>query len=252
MQKMSRVIWKLNPLTKILAVFVFGMISLIFPTPWFGFIILFFLSLLAIVVRLFPTFFKIVVSFGIPLTVMLVFIQGFYSPKNRTVLFDFGFAQLGVEGTFYALKLVSTVLVFMGAFFLMNQTTSTSELVAALVASGVNAKWGYLVLASLNVVPQMNRRMKIIKEAQESRGVDMNGSIIHRVKTILPLIGPVVLSSFTDAQERGMTLETRGFGLIGVKPTTLKMVNYSSVDRAVRIILLASLISVILFVLFIN
>lgn len=252
MQKLSQVIWKLNPLTKLLAVFIFGIMTLIFPTPWLGFSLLFFLCILAIIIQLFPTFFKLIISFGIPLTLMLVFIQGFYSPKNKTILFDLGFAQLGTEGTVYALKLVSTVLVFMAAFFLMNETTPTSDLVAALVASGVNTKWGYLVLASLNVVPQMNRRMKIIKDAQESRGVDMSGSIIHRVKTILPLIGPVVLSSFTDAQERGMTLETRGFGLVGVKPTTLNAVNYSYIDRIVRIVLIAQLISTILFVLFIS
>ena len=35
-----------------------------------------------------------------------------------------------------------------------------------------------------------------------------------------PLLGPVVMSSLTDAQERGMTLETRGFGIKGVKLTT--------------------------------
>lgn len=252
MEKLSKEIIDLNPLTKMLAVFVFGIITLIFPTPWLGFGILAVLLLIASITHLFPAFFKLIFGFGIPLTLMLVFIQGFYNPKNETILFDAGFAQLGLEGTMYALKLVSTLLVFMGAFFLMNQTTETSKLVAALVKSGLNPKAGYLVLASLNVVPQMNRRMKIIKEAQESRGVDTKGSIIHRFKSFIPLIGPVVLSSFTDAQERGMTLETRGFGIKGTRPTSLTQVKTTSVDLIIRIILVAALIGVMLFVLFIN
>lgn len=240
---------KLNPLTKLIAVFVLGLATLIFPTPWLGFGILLILIVLSARLHFLASFSKLVFGFGIPLTLMLLFIQGFYSPKNKTVLIDMGFAELGLEGTMYALKLVSVLLVFMGAFFLMNQTTPTSTLVASLMRSGLNAKAGYLVLASLNVVPQMNRRVKIIKEAQEARGVSTKGNLIHRFKSFLPLIGPVVLSSFTDAQERGMTLETRGFGIQGVKPTSLTEVKTSSADYIVRaaLILLLGFVVIIHF-----
>jgi energy-coupling factor transport system permease protein len=252
MKKLSEGIINLNPLTKLLAVFVFDVMTVLFPSPWLGFCLLLLLLFVSVVIGLFPAFFKLIFGFGVPLTVMLVFIQGFYSPKNETVLLDVGFAQLGVEGTLYALKLVSTLLVFMGSFFLMNQTTKTSKLVAALVKSGLNSKAGYLVLASLNVVPQMNRRMKMIKEAQESRGVETKGNLIHRFNSFLPLIGPVVLSSFTDAQERGMTLETRGFGIKGTKPTSLTQVEDTAVDKVIRMLLIFMLLCVILFVLFVK
>ncbi|WP_205527793.1 energy-coupling factor transporter transmembrane component T [Listeria costaricensis] len=250
MERVAKGIINLNPLTKLLAVLVLGVISLMFPSPWLGFGILLALMIMAMIVKLSAVFYKLIFGFGIPLTLMLVFIQGFYSTKNKTVLLDLGFAQLGLEGTMYALKLVSALLVFVAAFFLMNQTTKTSKLVAALIESGLNAKIGYLVLASLNVVPQMNRRMKSIKEAQESRGVSLAGNIIHRFKTFLPLIGPVILSSLIDAQERGMALETRGFGLKDVKVTSLTQVETTMLDYAIRIILLGAFIGVALFALF--
>ena len=247
MSNFSRKLIELNPITKLFAILSLGISTLVSPNLWFGFICLFFLIIISVIIQLFKPFCKLIFGFGIPLTLMLVFIQGFYSPKNETILFDFGFLELGLEGTVYALKLVSILLVFMGTIYLTNQTTPTSRLVATLVESGLSPKAGYLILASLNVVPQMNHRMKIIKEAQESRGVDTAGNIISRIKSFIPLIGPVVLSSFTDAQERGMTLEIRGFSVKGVKPTSIIEIQKNFSDQVVRILLLILLVSTIIY-----
>lgn len=185
-------------------------------------------------------------GFGIPITVMLMFIQGFYSPKNKTMIADFGFASLGLEGVLYALKIVSTLLVFLGSFYIMNKTTYTGKLVAALTETGLPPKVGYLILASLNVVPQMQRRMSVIQEAQNARGVETGGGVISRVKAYIPLLGPVVMSSLTDAQERGMTLETRGFGIKGVKQTSYVEVTKSKLDKVLRSLLIVFFVSVLL------
>ncbi len=52
---------------------------------------------------------------------------------------------------------------------------------------------GYLVLASLNVVPRCNQRMAVIQEAQSARGLDASGGVIARIKAYIPLLGPVVM-----------------------------------------------------------
>ncbi len=228
----------LNPMTKILAVFSLGLGTLIFPNSWLGLAVIILLFFVAGNAKMLKDFAKIMFGFGIPITVMLMFIQGCYSPKNVTFIADLGFAKVGLEGVLYAAKIVSTLLVFLGSFYIMNKTTYTGKLVAALTASGLPPKAGYLVLASLNVVPQMQRRMGVIQEAQSARGVETGGGIIARVKAYIPLLGPVVMSSLTDAQERGMTLETRGFGITGVKQTSYVEVTKSTADRVLKIILI--------------
>ena len=152
-------------------------------------------------------------GFGIPVTVMLMFIQGLYSPKNRTTLLDFGFAQLGLEGVLYAAKVVVSLLVFLGSFYIMNKTTYVGAMVSALTSVGLSAKAGYLVLA--------------------------------RIKAYIPLLGPVVMSSLTDAQERGMTLETRGFGITGVKQTSYVKVSWNAADKVLNWIFVLFLIAVV-------
>lgn len=237
----NTVIENLNPIVKIYAVFCLGISAIIFPNCYLGFSIAIALFLIAAMAKILKSFSKIMLGFGIPITIMLMFIQGLYSPKNVTVLYDFGFAQLGLEGVMYALKIISSLLVFLGSFYIMNTTTYTGKLVAALTGSGLNPKVGYLVLSSLNVVPQMQRRMSVIQEAQNARGVEIGGNLLSRIKAYIPLLGPVVLSSLTDAQERGMTLETRGFGINNVKQTSYVKIEYTSRDRLLKMLLICFL-----------
>ena len=222
----------LNPMTKILAIFSLGLGSLIFPNSWLGIVIIIGLFFVAAMAKMLVPFAKMIFGFGIPITVMLMFIQGCYSPKNETVIFDLGFAKFCEEGALYALKIITTLLVFLGTFYIMNKTTYTGKLVAALTASGLNPKAGYLVLASLNVVP--------------ARGVETGGSLSGRIKAFIPLLGPVVMSSLTDAQERGMTLETRGFGIKNVKQTTYVEVTKSQADKILKVLLITFFVVVLI------
>ena len=209
----------LNPITKIIAIFTLGISSMAWPDPCLGIAFIVVLFVVAIIARIVVPYVKLMFGFGIPMTLMLMFIQGLYSPSNKTFIADFGFAKLGLEGMIYAGRVVVTVLVFLGSFYIMNKTT-------------------YIVLASLNVVPQMQRRMSVISQAQSARGLKMSGSAIGRLRALIPLLGPVVLSSLTDAQERGMTLETRGFGVNGVKRTSIVEVQWKVYDSVLAYILL--------------
>lgn len=238
----NTMIEKINPNTKILAVFSLGFGTLIFPNMYLGLFVLVFLIIVAGIAKVGKAFARVMLGFGIPASVMLLFIQGLYNPDNATVIADFGFAQLGLEGVLYALKIVITLLVFLGAFFILNQTTYTGNLVAALTEIGLPAKAGYLVLASLNVVPQMQRRMAVIQQAQEARGVEIQGGLWRRMKAYFPLLGPVVMSSLVNAQERGVTLETRGFGIKGCKPTSYVEVTKSRIDTPANVILILFLL----------
>lgn len=240
------IIEKINPLVKVIAVFSFGLSTLVFPNFWLGLVLIVVLFGFAIPAKKLKEFSKVMFSFGIPITLMLLFIQGCYSPKNVTIIAKWGIFTVGREGVLYALKIVVTLLVFLGSFYLMNKTTYMGELIASLTETGLSPKAGYLVLASLNVVPQMQRRMGIIKEAQEARGVETKGNVFSRIKAYVPLLGPVVMSSLTDAQERGMTLETRGFGIVGVKPTSLFELEKTRSDKVLKIVLICFFVITIL------
>ena len=53
--------------------------------------------------------------------------------------------------------------------------------------------------------------MNTITDAQRSRGLETEGSLLTRAKAFLPLISPVVMSSLINTRERAVALEVRGF-----------------------------------------
>lgn len=235
---------RMHPITKIVAVLALGLSALLWPDFTLGAALVLVLVVVAFLSKLGHPFMKLILGFGVPVAVMLLFIQGGYSSRNVTIIADWGFVRFGLEGIEHAAKLVTTLLVFLGSFYLMNKTTYAGRLVAALTQVGVSSKIGYLILASLNVVPQMQLRLAVIQQAQNARGLDTQGGLVARLKAYIPILGPVVLSSLTDAQERGMTLETRGFGIDGVRRTSYVQVHARCADFVVGCGLLLFLIMV--------
>ncbi|QAR34631.1 energy-coupling factor transporter transmembrane component T [Latilactobacillus curvatus] len=223
-----------NPLTKLTMIPCFGLAATIFPNFWLGLGLLVIVLVLAAIAGLFFKIFRLMLTFGIPISLMLFVIQGLYSPKNKTYIVDLGFAKLGTEGLFYGIKLLVTLLVFLGTFYLFSKTIYSRRLSATLVSHGVNPRLIYLLLASLKIVPEMQHQIKIVKQAQETRGLRTTGSLFSRFKAFVPLIGPVILSSLINAQERGMALELKGLGIVDVKVTSLVESQDTPQDRLIR------------------
>lgn len=224
----------LNPMTKITALVCFGVVGYASPTPIVPYVLLLVLVYISYRAKLMKKFISYVIPFGIPLLIMLLIFHGLYSSKNVTTIYDFGFAQLGLEGTIYAVKQVGAVLVFLGSFFLLTTTTHPGKLVTAFVDAGVNPKVGYLLLATFQIFPQMQMRLSTIREAQTTRGLEVEGNLIQRAGAFLPLIGPLVMSSLMSVQERGMTLETRGFGASNKKVTSFTEVEDTQKQKLTR------------------
>lgn len=226
---------RLDPITKFVGIFSLGLSAIIFPHYLLGYIILAFLFIVAYIAGIIKSFSLFILGFSIPIMIMLSFIQGFFSPQNETIIADFGFAQLGLEGIETMLTIVSVLLVFLGSFYITTKTSETGRMVAAFKRIGLKGSACYLVLATLNVVPQMQRKVAVIREAQNARGLETVGNLKVRFTSFLPLIGPVVMSSLMDVQERGMTLEARGFSVKGVDQTSFIQAEETPIDKRIKL-----------------
>lgn len=210
-------IHRLNPITKLYALVWF--ISLIFlsSSPYIAGFLLVLVSITAIIAKSFKNVFKLVLILVVPILVFLSFIHGFLNPGNKTILFAFTLwgidAEFGKEGLLITYNLVSKLMLILPAVFLFVNTTSQEKLMPNLIRKGVAPSVSYLFLATLNVIPNMKSRMDTIKIAQESRGIAMEGSLMTRLKAFIPIFMPLILSSLTDIQSRGVTLEVRSFGI---------------------------------------
>src|SRR5699024_12135864 len=65
---------------------------------------------------------------------------------------------------------------------------------------------------SLRLIPTLMQETDKISKAQASRGVEFRtGPIKERIKAIVPLLVPLVISAFKRAEELAMTVESRGY-----------------------------------------
>ena len=129
-------------------------------------------------------------------------------------------------------------------FFLM--TTHPSELMSDLTHRGLPGQFAYVIISTLQILPQMQAKAQTIISAQRSRGLDTESTYLKRAGALLPLVGPLVFGSLVEVEERAIAIEARGFTSTQPK-TSLHDVPDTSMDKAIRwmlvVIVLLSLAS---------
>ena len=133
----------------------------------------------------------------------------------------------------FASMIVSRLLAILSAYFMMVLVIQPRDLMIALGKRGVSPKVGYLVLATLQLIPYIQQTAERILDAQRSRGLSLKGSVIKRLRSYLPLMAPVVMGSFASLEIRAMALEVRGFNLTNQR-TYIREVVDTPRDRILR------------------
>jgi len=149
------------------------------------------------------------------LLVTIFVIQGLFNPGNHTLLLSLGPIHVYQEGLVFALTISLRVVNIIAASSVLILTTSPSAVMEACVRRGLSPKIGYVMTAILQMIPVMMDSASTIREAQQSRGMRLNGGLWYRMRVFLPLMGPIVLSSFMSIQDKAMALEVRGFSVRG-------------------------------------
>ncbi|MGH2581316.1 MAG: energy-coupling factor transporter transmembrane component T family protein [Anaerolineales bacterium] len=157
-----------------------------------------------------------------PFIVSLAVIQGFFTP-GETVLFSLWRFTFTLEGLLSGFTVAGRILVAIGGAFLLMLSTRPDKLMLALTQRGLPGNLAYVVLTSVQIYPRFQDRARIILEAQQSRGLETQVNVFKRVPLLLPLFGPLILSSLLDVEERAMALEARAFSRRGPKTSLIRL-----------------------------
>lgn len=165
-------------------------------------------------------------------------IHALASREGSPVLAGAGRLRITVEGldTALALGLRTAVLVVVG--LLCALVIDRHQLVAAIDLSRAPAQLGYLVAATLFLLPQLAAKQRAIGEAQALRNTGTGRGVSGwfgraRLRAI-----PLVLGSLQDAASRAPHLAARGFPANGTH-TRLRKIADSPAQRRIRIAALA-------------
>jgi energy-coupling factor transport system permease protein len=186
-----------------------------------------------------------VVKLLLPVTVSLFLIQGIlFPPAGATPLpWSLGPIRLTYEGLLFAYLICIRLLVLSTTVLLVLRTTHPADLVSALTERGLPRSVAYILLVSLQIVPDMTARASAILEAQRSRGLETERGFF-KVRAIVPLLGPLVVGALVDVEERAMALESRAYTAPGPKTSLRELVDTPAqrVARWLIVLALAALI----------
>jgi energy-coupling factor transport system permease protein len=224
----------LNPLTKIILALSIILVSIFSPWYWTSHIL--FLAVivpLSFVGKVAREYFSSAIRLIIPAAGFIFLMQAFFQPGGHTVIFNFWFLDITRESLSFAFRISTRIAVMISAFTLFLLTTHPSELMSDLTRRGLPGQFAYVIISTLQILPQMQAKAQTIIAAQRSRGLDTESTFFKRAGSVVPLVGPLVFGSLVEVEERAIAIEARGFTSKKVK-TSLHEIADTNFDQALR------------------
>jgi energy-coupling factor transport system permease protein len=152
---------------------------------------------------------------SLPIAISVVVVNLLFFPGGQDVLFRIGPITATREGLTLALEVLLRIAAISGAITLFYLTTAPGDLTIDLERRGVSPRLAFVANASVQTVPAMLERAAAITAAQRARGLDTEGGVAARLRGIIPIVGPVILGSIGEVEQRTLALEARAFSRPG-------------------------------------
>ncbi len=232
----NSILHRLDPRTKIVLLFLFIIGIFVFDTPAaYGALSLFTLCLIfasKIPVRM--MFKSIKPLWWILLFTFLIHLCS--TPGEafaRIWIFSLTFAGLK-QGFFVCLRLVLLILLSSLLTFTTSPlalTDALEDLMGPFKRFGLPAhELAMMMTIALRFVPTLIEETDKIMKAQQSRGSDFStGSLLKRLKSLIPILVPLFISAFRRADELAMAMEARCYRG-GVGRTQMKALKVQAID----------------------
>ena len=202
---------KLHPLTKGTLTLFLLVAGLALPGKWTAyFLLLFIIMPLAAWGRIFRNHIQTVWAISWPFALSVVLIQTLFWGEGTPIFELWGIAPKW-EGAQFAFIGVGKIAFVMADFILFVKTTRPDSLMISLKQIGFPGSIAYVVVSTLQIIPNFQRKALTILDAQRSRGLETEGHILTRAQAVVPLVLPLVLGSLVDVEERAIAIEARAF-----------------------------------------
>ncbi|MBQ7329325.1 MAG: energy-coupling factor transporter transmembrane protein EcfT [Oscillospiraceae bacterium] len=248
----NSVIHRMDPRTKLVGLIIY-IVALFTAASWVSYGIM--LAFLIVMVALSKIPVKALLKGMKPLIFILIFtgLLNLLFNGGETVLVAFWKITITLEGVIRAFFMVARILMLISATFLMTYTTSPIQLTDGLESLLSPLKkirvpvheLAMMMCIALRFIPTLIEETDKIISAQKARGADFEtGSVLKRVKALVPILVPLFISAFRRADELATAMECRCYQG-GEGRTKMKLLRYRRRDYFAYLILLMLLSGVI-------
>ena len=190
---------------------------------------------------------------------IFMFILNLIFTKGEQVWLNLGFWQLTGEAVLQACFLSIRIILLVAGASMLTLTTSPLALTDGIerllsplrILHFPAHELAMMMTIALRFVPTLMDESEKIREAQMSRGADFeNGNLFKRVKSMIPILIPLFVSSFRKADELAIAMESRCYHG-GDGRTRMHQLRFRLADLFATLITLAFLaVLIVIFVLF--
>lgn len=235
-------IHRLDPRAKLLSTILFIFVIFL-ANNWQTYLLLFAFVLTAVLLSEIKfSFFINGIKPMIWLILFTVILQVFFTGGGE-VYFQWGFLMLTSQGLLNGAFIFSrfVLIIFMSTLLTLTTmplslTDALEYLMRPLIALKVPVYEIALMLSiALRFVPTLMDETEKIMNAQRARGVDFGeGNVFQQMKSIVPLLIPLFVSSFNRAEELATAMEARGYSG-GEGRTKFRKLDWSASDTLVML-----------------
>ncbi len=175
-------------------------------------------------------------------SLLLAVLALLFTPEGA-VLVVLPWGYVGTESVLNAVRIVLRLVACAVPLFLTFYVTKLTDMANALVkVAHLPYKYAFTFTSTVHFIPVFMNDMNGIMEAQTARGVEFDGSFLKRIRLMMPLCVPLLVSSVRKTNSAAIAAEVRGFNL-RTRESGYKEYPFSAVDvvaLAVSVLLVAA------------
>ena len=233
----NSIVHRLDPRTKLL-VLVGYIVALFMANSWISYGVC--LVFLAVTIGISTIPLKSIVKGMKPLVFILIFtgVLNLLFTGGENVLVQWGVITITTDGIIRAVFMVARILMLITGTFLLTYTTSPIALTDGLESLLSPLKkikvpvheLSMMMCIALRFIPTLIEETDKIMSAQKARGADFEtGSLMQRVKALVPILVPLFISAFRRADELATAMECRCYQG-GTGRTKMKLLRFHRED----------------------
>ncbi|HEV7702664.1 MAG TPA: energy-coupling factor transporter transmembrane component T [Gemmatimonadaceae bacterium] len=220
-----------NPLTPLAAAIALVLVAYIGPQPWAPGIVLVIALAIAVASGIGGKVTALAMLVALPTFALLVMLDAAFPDASA------GHARWvpSMASTMDSLAISLRLGAAIAALGVIVVGVAPRRLTRALAAKGLPSWAAYLVIASLEAVPDARRSANDVLDAQRCRGVAVGKGtgVRGRLRALPALAGPLIVGLVTESEERALALDARAFRPSS-RRTALAPIADSRADRWVR------------------
>ncbi|MFK4954164.1 energy-coupling factor transporter transmembrane protein EcfT [Lactococcus garvieae] len=212
-------IHRLDPRSKLSVMFIF-VIVIFFAHDWLGYLLLILYTFAGVLLSgISISYFLKGLRPMIGLILFTVIFQMLFTPGEH-IIFQFWILKISTESLINALYIFFRFVLIIFMSTVLTLTTPPLTLADGIETGLAPLKkikvpvheLGLMLSISLRFIPTLMDDTTMIMNAQKARGMDFGeGNLLQKVRSIIPILIPLFVSSFRRAEDLAVAMESRGY-----------------------------------------